>query len=58
MPIDYEKAKSRQYIDAVVSLDTVPQPNELDIEYIPASAHMLAAELYKSHSKFVTSRNN
>jgi phosphoribosylpyrophosphate synthetase len=43
-----------EFIDKIVCLDTVPQTPKLDIEYIPASAHLLAAELYKSHEALHT----
>jgi len=56
MPIQQEKANNRDYIDKVVCLDTVPQHPDLDVEYIKASADLLAAELYKTHQKLVASR--
>ena len=56
MPAQYEKANDRQYVNKVVCLDTVPQNPLLNIEYIPASADLLAAELYKTHQKLVASR--
>src|SRR3989344_6630778 len=43
MPTQHEKANDRSYIDKVVCLDTVPQHPSLDVEYIPASADLLAA---------------
>jgi len=54
MPLFYEKVNNRQFLDALVFLDTVPQSPELQVEFIPASAHLLAAELYKAHNKFVS----
>jgi phosphoribosylpyrophosphate synthetase len=56
MPQQYTKANQREFIDKVVCLDTVPQPSELDIEYIPASADLLGAGLYKIHQKLKASR--
>jgi len=47
----FPKAKDRSYLDKVVALDTVPQTKELNIETIHASAHLLAAELYKDHQR-------
>ncbi len=55
-PNVYQKANDRTYIDQVVCLDTVPQSPELNIEYIKASADLLASELYKVHQKLVASR--
>ena len=52
----HQKANDRTCIDAVVCLDTVPQHSDLNVEYINASAHLLAAELYKAHHKLVASR--
>ncbi len=51
MPFQHKAANDRTYIDQVVCLDTVPQHPELNVEYIPASADLLAAELYKVHQK-------
>jgi phosphoribosylpyrophosphate synthetase len=51
MPQQYEKANDRSAIDQVVCLDTVPQSSDLNIEYIKASADLLAAEAYKIHGK-------
>lgn len=51
MPFQHAAANDRSYIDKVVCLDTIPQNPNLDIEYIPASADLLAAELYKAHQK-------
>lgn len=56
MPEQYAKANDRQYINHVVCLDIVPQCSELSIEYIQASAPLLAAELYKAHQKLVSTR--
>ena len=56
MPIQHEKANGREYIDKVVCLDTIPQHPNLNFEYIPASAHLLASGLYKAHQKLVDSR--
>lgn len=56
MPSQHEKANNREYIDRIVCLDTIPQHPALDIEYIEASANLLAAELYKTHQKLVASR--
>ena len=59
MPADYAKVNRLSHLDRVVSLDTVPQPRGKDglrVEVIPASAHLLASELYKSHAKLVASR--
>lgn len=56
MPVQHAKANNREYIDAVVCLDTVPQHLDLHIEYMKASADLLAAELYKAHQKLVASR--
>lgn len=56
IPSQYAKANERKYIDQVVCLDTVPQDGALNVEYIPASADLLAAELYKVHQKLVASR--
>ena len=55
-PNIYTKANDRSYIDSVVCLDTVPQSSELKIDYIKASADLLASELYKTHQKLVASR--
>ncbi|MBT6402165.1 ribose-phosphate pyrophosphokinase, partial [Candidatus Woesearchaeota archaeon] len=52
----HKTANDRTYIDHVVCLDTIPQSPDLNIEYINASADLLAAELYKSHQKLVASR--
>ncbi|MEK6969746.1 MAG: hypothetical protein AABW48_04935 [Nanoarchaeota archaeon] len=51
MPFQHKAANDRTYIDNVVCLDTIPQHPQLNIEYIPASADLLAAELYKVHQK-------
>ncbi len=56
MPTSYTKSNDRGYVDKVVCLDTVPQNPELDVEYIKASADLLAAEVYKAHQKLVASR--
>jgi phosphoribosylpyrophosphate synthetase len=56
MPPQYHHANDRSCIDKVVSLDTVPQDAALDVEYINASADLLAAELYKAHQKLAASR--
>ncbi len=56
MPAQYEKANDRNTVDKVVCLDTVPQPSTLQVEFIPASAHLLAAELYKAHQKMAAMR--
>ncbi len=56
MPSQCVKANERKYIDQVVCLDTVPQSEELNVEYVPASADLLAAELYKVHQRLVSSR--
>ncbi len=50
------QANDRTYIDHVVCLDTIPQNNDLNIEYLKASADLLASELYKVHQKLVASR--
>ncbi len=52
----HAQANDRQYLDAAVCLDTVPQHHGLAVEFVPASAHLLAAELYKAHQKLVASR--
>jgi len=49
-------ANDRSVIDKVVCLNTVPQLPELKVEYIPASANLLAAEVYKVHRKLAESR--
>ncbi len=56
MPSQYEKANDRAYVDKVACLDTVPQPPEFNVEFIPASADLLAAELYKAHHKLKAGR--
>ncbi|PIN74901.1 hypothetical protein COV17_04500 [Candidatus Woesearchaeota archaeon CG10_big_fil_rev_8_21_14_0_10_36_11] len=56
MPQQHTKANDRTFIDRVVCLDTVPQHPDLNIEYITASADLLAAGLYKAHQKLVASR--
>ena len=56
MPQQHAKANDRSAIDRVVCLDTVPQPVELQVEIIPASAYLLAAEVYKAHERLVGSR--
>ena len=56
MPVQYAKANDRSSIDNVVCLDTVPQNPTLNIEYIQASAYLLAAELYKVHKKLASTR--
>ncbi len=56
MPSQHGKANQREYIDKVVCLDTIPQHPALDVEYIEASANLLAAELYKTHQKLVALR--
>ncbi|MBI5393474.1 hypothetical protein HZA96_06410 [Candidatus Woesearchaeota archaeon] len=55
-PMQYSKANDRSSISKVVCLDTIPQSPILDIEYIPASAYLLAAELYKVHKKLASTR--
>tara|TARA_Y100000310_G_scaffold242934_1_gene247230 strand:- start:25918 stop:27120 length:1203 start_codon:yes stop_codon:yes gene_type:complete len=50
-----EKANGRENIDLVRCLDTVPVANGLNVEVIKASSHFLAAELYKSHQRLITS---
>ncbi len=56
MPEQYASANERSSIDKVVCLDTVPQSPELNIEYIPASASLLAGEIYKIHQKLAETR--
>ena len=56
MPAQHARANERTHIDKVVCLDTIPQHSLLDLEYIPASADLLAAELYKAHQRLVASR--
>ena len=60
MPADYGKVRALTHVDRIVSLDTVPQragkEDGLNVEIIPASAHLLASELYKAHAKLVASR--
>lgn len=51
MPFQHKGVNDRTYVDKVVCLDTIPQHPNLNIEYIPASADLLAAELYKVHQK-------
>ena len=51
-----KEANDRSSIDHVVSLDTVPQHPELQVEYIKASADLLAAELYKAHQRLIAQR--
>lgn len=51
MPFQHKGANDRTYVDKVVCLDTIPQHPQLAVEYIPASADLLAAELYKVHQK-------
>lgn len=53
MPVQYDKANVRSTIDQVVCLDTVPQPPELQVDIIEASAYLLAAEVYKAHERLV-----
>lgn len=55
-PSQVKKAKSMTSVDKVVCLDTVIQTPELGFDYIHASADLLAAELYKVHQKFLSSR--
>ncbi|MBI2668302.1 ribose-phosphate pyrophosphokinase [Candidatus Woesearchaeota archaeon] len=55
-PLQHRTANDRKYLDKVVCLDTVPQHPDLNVEYIKASADLLAAELYKAHQKLVASR--
>ncbi len=52
----YDSANDRKYIDLVVCLDTVPQTKGLNIEVIPATAHLCAAEVYKVHQALVKTR--
>ncbi|PIZ50547.1 hypothetical protein COY27_06720 [Candidatus Woesearchaeota archaeon CG_4_10_14_0_2_um_filter_33_13] len=56
MPPQYQRANDRGSIDMVVCLDTVPQDPTLAIEYIPASASLIAADVYKSHQKLISTR--
>ncbi|MEK6900798.1 MAG: hypothetical protein AABX37_00470, partial [Nanoarchaeota archaeon] len=56
MPPQHIQGNDRQYLDAVVCLDTVPQHPDLQVEFISASANLLAAELYKTHQRLVASR--
>lgn len=56
MPHQIQKANDRSFIDKVTCLDTVPQNQNLDVEYITASANLLAAEIYKIHKKLEASR--
>ena len=56
MPAQQAQANERSFIDKVVCLDTVPQHPSLEVDYIKASAHLLAAELYKAHHKLVAMR--
>ncbi len=55
-PSQVEKAKKITSVDKVVCLDTIIQDPSLGFEYIHASADLLAAELYKVHQKFLSSR--
>jgi phosphoribosylpyrophosphate synthetase len=57
VPHQYDKANVRAGIDTVVCIDTVPQSLDLNIEYIHASAPLLASELYKAHEKLVHERD-
>ena len=56
MPVQLTKANDREYINKIVCLDTVPQTKELNMEFIPATSHLLSAELYKLHQRLVASR--
>ncbi len=56
MPAQHTKANDRSSIDKVVCLDTVPQHPNLQVDYIPSSADLLAAELYKAHHKLMAGR--
>ncbi|MBI2662444.1 ribose-phosphate pyrophosphokinase [Candidatus Woesearchaeota archaeon] len=51
-----KNANDRSYIDHIVSLDTIPQHPDLNLEYISASAHLLSGELYKAHQRLTASR--
>ncbi|MBU0460504.1 MAG: hypothetical protein KKH52_04335 [Nanoarchaeota archaeon] len=56
MPSQYEKANDRKYIDRIRCLDTVPQSENLDMEFIKASGYLLSSEVYKVHQRLVASR--
>ena len=52
----YEDANNRQCLDDLVCGDTVLRRNGLNVTYIPVSAALLAAEIYKAHNRLATSR--
>src|SRR3989344_2485984 len=53
MPQQLKEANDHSYVDHIVCLDTVPPHPELKMEYIKASADLLAAELYKAHQRLI-----
>ncbi|MBI3033033.1 ribose-phosphate pyrophosphokinase [Candidatus Woesearchaeota archaeon] len=56
MPKQYKNANNLTAIDKIVCLDTVPQSPELNVEYMKASADLLAAKLYQVHQRLVSTR--
>ena len=53
-----EKIKGLKHINKIVALDTIlhDNPEEMNLEYIEASADLLAAELFKAHSRLEEER--
>jgi len=56
VPEQYQEANQRTFLDRVVCLDTVPHTEGLQVEYIPATSDLVAADLYKIHQKLVAGR--
>lgn len=53
MSSQYKAANDSNGINHILCLDSVPQSPNLNIEYIPASADLLASGLYKAHCKLL-----
>lgn len=54
-----EKIENLEYLDKIISLDTIlhENPEGMNITYLNASAHLLAAEIFKSHMKLEEERS-
>ena len=57
---DRKKVKALKNIDKIVALDTIihKNPEEIKLEYIKCSHHLLAAEIFKAHMKLDEERSS
>jgi len=54
------KVENLKYLDKIVTLNTIlhDNPEELNIEYLSVSSHLLAAEIFKAHMRLEEERLN